>query len=75
MSLGFGRRGVRGFSLQDPESALISNDWVVGLNTTASLVRGRSLVRSTTKAATWATISDRSRSTVSTGRAKSPRPG
>ena len=37
MSLGFGTQVYGRFSLQDPKSALISNDWVVGLNTTASL--------------------------------------
>ena len=37
VSLGFGAEVYGRFSLQDPKSALISNDWVVGLNTTASL--------------------------------------
>ena len=37
VSLGFGAEVYGRFSLQDPKSALISNDWMVGLNTTASL--------------------------------------
>jgi hypothetical protein len=37
VSLGFGTQVYGRFSLGDRKSALISNDWVVGLNTTASL--------------------------------------
>jgi hypothetical protein len=35
--LGFGSQVYGRFSLTDPKSALISTDWVVGLNTTAAL--------------------------------------
>jgi hypothetical protein len=37
ISLGFGAQVYGRFSLGDARSALISNDWVVGLNTTAEL--------------------------------------
>jgi hypothetical protein len=37
ISLGFGTQVYGRFSLGDRKSALISNDWVVGLNTSASL--------------------------------------
>jgi len=37
VSLGFGAQAYGRFSLGDRKSALISNDWVVGLNTTADL--------------------------------------
>ena len=37
VTLGFGTQVYGRFSLGDRKSALISNDWVVGLNTTASL--------------------------------------
>ena len=37
ISLGFGTQVYGRFSLGDRKSALISNDWVVGLNTTAAL--------------------------------------
>jgi len=37
VSLGFGTQVYGRFSLGDRKSALISNDWVVGLNTTADL--------------------------------------
>ena len=37
ISLGFGAQVYGRFSLGDSRSALISNDWVVGLNTTAEL--------------------------------------
>ncbi|MGH7534450.1 MAG: DUF1207 domain-containing protein [Gemmatimonadales bacterium] len=37
ITLGFGSQVYGRFSLGDSQSALISNDWVVGLNTTASL--------------------------------------
>ncbi len=37
VTLGFGSQVYGRFSLGDRKSALISNDWVVGLNTTASL--------------------------------------
>lgn len=37
ISLGFGAEAYGRFSLGDRKSALISNDWVVGLNTTAEL--------------------------------------
>ena len=37
ISLGFGAEVYGRFSLGDAKSALISNDWVVGLNTTAEL--------------------------------------
>ncbi len=37
VTLGFGTQVYARFSLQDSKSALISNDWVVGLNGTASL--------------------------------------
>lgn len=37
ISLGFGTQVYGRFSLGDRKSALISNDWMVGLNTTASL--------------------------------------
>ena len=37
VSLGFGTQVYGRFSLGDRKSALISNDWVVGVNTTASL--------------------------------------
>jgi hypothetical protein len=37
ISLGFGAQVYGRFSLGDSKSALISNDWVVGLNTTAEL--------------------------------------
>ena len=37
MTLGFGTQVYGRFSLGDRKSALISNDWVVGLNTTAVL--------------------------------------
>jgi hypothetical protein len=37
--LGFGSQVYGRFSLNDPKSALISTDWVVGLNTTAALNR------------------------------------
>lgn len=37
VSLGFGTQVYGRFSLGDRKSALISNDWVVGLNTTAAL--------------------------------------
>ncbi|HEY8257886.1 MAG TPA: DUF1207 domain-containing protein [Gemmatimonadales bacterium] len=39
ISLGFGAQVYGRFSLGDARSALISNDWVVGLNTTAELGR------------------------------------
>jgi hypothetical protein len=39
ISLGFGAEAYGRFSLGDAKSALISNDWVVGLNTTAELGR------------------------------------
>lgn len=39
ISLGFGAQVYGRFSLADARSALISNDWVVGLNTTAELGR------------------------------------
>ena len=39
ISLGFGAEVYGRFSLVDARSALISNDWVVGLNTTAELGR------------------------------------
>lgn len=39
ISLGFGAQAYGRFSLGDARSALISNDWVVGLNTTAQLGR------------------------------------
>jgi hypothetical protein len=39
ITLGFGSQVYARFSLTDARSAMISNDWVVGLNTTA--VRGR----------------------------------
>ncbi len=39
ISLGFGAEVYGRFSLADARSALISNDWVVGLNTTAELGR------------------------------------
>lgn len=39
VSLGFGAQVYGRFSLADSRSALISNDWVVGLNTTADLGR------------------------------------
>lgn len=35
--LGFGSQVYGRFSLRDPKSALISTDWVVGINTTAAL--------------------------------------
>ena len=37
VTLGFGTQVYGRFSLGDRKSALISNDWVVGLNTTAAL--------------------------------------
>jgi len=37
ITLGFGSQVYGRFSLGDSQSALISNDWVVGLNTTAAL--------------------------------------
>ncbi|MGH7497447.1 MAG: DUF1207 domain-containing protein [Gemmatimonadales bacterium] len=37
ISLGFGAEAYGRFSLVDSRSALISNDWVVGINTTAEL--------------------------------------
>ena len=37
MTLGFGTQVYGRFSLGDRKSALISNDWVVGINTTAVL--------------------------------------
>lgn len=37
VTLGFGTQVYGRFSLSDPKSALISNDWVVGINTTAAL--------------------------------------
>src|SRR4051812_35343768 len=37
VSLGFGTQVYGRFSLGDRKSALISNDWIVGLNTTAAL--------------------------------------
>lgn len=37
ITLGFGAQAYGRFSLGDARSALISNDWVVGLNTTAEL--------------------------------------
>ena len=37
--LGFGSQVYGRFSLTDPKSALISTDWVVGINTTAALDR------------------------------------
>jgi hypothetical protein len=37
VTLGFGTQVYGRFSLGDQKSALISNDWVVGLNTTAAL--------------------------------------
>ena len=37
--LGFGSQVYGRFSLTDPKSALISTDWVVGVNTTANLKR------------------------------------
>jgi hypothetical protein len=39
VTLGFGTQVYGRFSLGDRKSALISNDWVVGLNTTAALGR------------------------------------
>jgi hypothetical protein len=39
ISLGFGAQAYGRFSLGDSRSALISNDWVVGLSTTAELGR------------------------------------
>jgi hypothetical protein len=39
ITLGFGSQVYGRFSLGDPKSAQISNDWVVGLNTTAQLGR------------------------------------
>jgi hypothetical protein len=39
ITLGFGTQVYGRFSLGDRKSALISNDWVVGLNTTAALGR------------------------------------
>lgn len=39
IALGFGSQVYARFSLEDPQTALISHDWVVGLNTTAALGR------------------------------------
>ncbi len=56
ISLGFGPQVYARFSLRDSRTALISNDWVVGVNATARLrALGRRPSSSTTRAATWAT--------------------
>ncbi len=39
ISLGFGSQVYARFSLEDAQSAMISHDWVVGINTTAALGR------------------------------------
>ena len=63
ITLGFGSQVYARFSLSDPKSALISHDWVVGLNATAALgALGLDARARTTRAATSAT----STGTVST---------